>query len=90
MWLLTAYPLAVEPMRAFKVTDRLLSAILDANARVPDVTFLALLGRPSTSITICMCAEHLIPLTLYQGDDITEALKLLDRAVTSLEHSRPV
>ena len=66
------------------VHDRLLAAILEANARVPDVTFLALLGRPTNPITICMCADYLIPLTLYQGDDIVEALDALSQAVNSL------
>lgn len=70
------------------MTDRLLTAILEANARVPDVTFLGLLGRPATPVTICMCADHLIPLTLYQGDDVVEALKALANALTSLEQSR--
>ena len=70
------------------VTDRLLTAILDANARVPDVTFLALIGRPAQAITICMCADHLIPLTLYQGDDVPEALDAIANAVTSLLQGR--
>ncbi len=64
--------------------DRLLTAILDANERVPDVTFLGLLGRPTNPITICMCADYLIPLTLYQGHDVVEALDALSQAVTSL------
>ena len=70
--------------------DRLLSAIMDANARVPDVTFLGLIGRPAQPITLCMCADYLIPLTLYQGDDVDEALKALTSAVTSLEQARSV
>lgn len=68
-------------------TDRLLAAILDANARVPDVTFLALIGRPASPVTLCMCADHLIPVTLYEGEVIDEALKALANAITSLEHS---
>ena len=70
--------------------DRLLTAIMDANARVPDVTFLALIGRPTHPITICMCADYLIPLTLYQGDDPVEALNSIANAVTSLEQARSV
>ncbi len=70
--------------------DRLLNAIMDANARVPDVTFLGLIGRPAQPITICMCADYLIPLTLYQGDEVGEALKALSSAVTSLEQARSV
>jgi ubiquinone biosynthesis protein Coq4 len=70
------------------VTDRLLEAILDANAQVPDVTFLALLGRPTNPITICMCADYLIPLTLYQGEDIPQALDALSRTVTYLLQAR--
>ncbi|MEI6557323.1 MAG: hypothetical protein WCO00_02870 [Rhodospirillaceae bacterium] len=70
--------------------DRLLAAIIDANDRVPDVTFLGLIGRPIQPITICMCADYLIPLTLYQGDDPDEALTALANAVTSLEQARTV
>ncbi len=70
------------------VNDRLLAAILDANERIPDVTFLGLLGRPTNPITICMCADYLIPLTLYQGDDVLEALDALSGAVTSLLQAR--
>ncbi|MEI7610827.1 MAG: hypothetical protein WCJ64_25870 [Rhodospirillaceae bacterium] len=69
--------------------DRLLTAIMDANARVPDVTFLGLIGRPAQPITICMCADYLIPLTLYQGDEVEEALKALTSAVNSLETAGP-
>ena len=72
------------------VTDRLLAAVLDANSRLPDVTFLALLGRPASAITICMCADYLIPLTLYQGSDLEEALTALASAVGSLERSQKV
>ena len=70
--------------------DRLLTAIMDANARVPDVTFLGLIGRPAHPITICMCADYLIPLTLYQGDDQEEALNSITNAVTSLVQARSV
>lgn len=70
--------------------DRLLTAIMEANARVSDVTFLGLIGRPIHPITICMCADYLIPLTLYQGDDVDEALKAMANAVTSLERARTV
>ena len=70
--------------------DRLLSAIMDANARVPDVTFLGLIGRPAQPITLCMCADYLIPLTLYQGDEVEEAIQALVSAVTSLEQARSV
>jgi len=70
------------------VNDRLVAAILDANGRVPDVTFLALVGRPVCPVTVCMCADHLIPLTLYQGSDVAEALTALASAVASLEESR--
>jgi hypothetical protein len=31
-----------------------------------------------------MCADYLIPLTLYQGHDVVEALDALSQAVTSL------
>jgi hypothetical protein len=72
------------------LTDRLLAGILDANERVPDVTFLALLGRPTNPITICMCADYLIPLTLYQGEDVLEALDALSGAVSSLLQARQV
>ena len=67
------------------INDRLVAAILDANARVPDVTFLALIGRPGCPVTICMCADHLIPLTLFQGDDVADGLAALAKAVDSLE-----
>ena len=70
--------------------DRLLSAIMDANARIRDVTFVGLIGRPAQPITICMCADHLIPLTLYQGDEVDEALKALTAAVISLEQAAVV
>ena len=70
--------------------DRLLSAIMDANARVPDVTFLGLIGRPAQPITLCMCADYLIPLTLYQGDEVEEAIEALVSAVASLEQARSV
>ncbi len=70
--------------------DRLLTAIMDANIRIPDVTFLGLIGRPVHPITICMCADYLIPLTLYEGNDVDEALKAMANAVTSLEQAHSV
>lgn len=63
---------------------------MDANDRVPDVTFLGLVGRPAHPITICMCADYLIPLTLYQGGDLDEAVTALTNAVVSLENARVV
>jgi hypothetical protein len=69
------------------VNDRLVAAILEANASIPDVTFLALLGRPVRAITICMCADHLIPLTLYEGDEVDEAMAALESAVSSLRQA---
>ena len=70
------------------MSDRLYTAITEANARVSDVSFLALIGRPSFPVTICMCADYLIPLTIYQGHSLEEALTALANAVTSLENSR--
>jgi len=35
-----------------------------------------------------MCADYLIPLTLYQGEDIPQALDALSRTVTSLLQAR--
>ena len=67
------------------VNDRLVAAVLDANSRIPDVTFLALVGRPTCPVTLCVCADSLIPLTLYQGADLAEALTALSSAVASLE-----
>ncbi|CAK0753606.1 hypothetical protein CCP2SC5_190042 [Azospirillaceae bacterium] len=67
------------------MTDSLFSAISNANRRVPDVTFLALIGRAEQPITLCMCADHLIPVTLYQGGDLAVALETLERAVATLE-----
>lgn len=72
------------------VTDRLVTAIVEANARVSDVTFLALIGRPNQPISICMCADYLVPLTLYEGADLDQALAALNNAVASLEkEARP-
>ena len=68
--------------------DRLYSAIMGANARVTDVSFLALIGRPNFPISICMCADYLIPLTIYQGDNLDDALNALTNAVTALEKGR--
>ena len=70
------------------LNDRLVAAVLEANARIPDVTFLALVGRPACPLTVCMCADYLIPLTLYQGDDVAAALEALANAVASLENAR--
>ncbi|MEI6987524.1 MAG: hypothetical protein WCK65_15510 [Rhodospirillaceae bacterium] len=70
------------------VNDRLMTAVLDANSRVHDVTFLALLGRPDNPLTICMCADYLIPLTIYQGNNIDEGLSALANTVITLEQAR--
>lgn len=71
------------------VTDRILTAITEANGRVTDVSFVALLGRPGFPVTICMHADRLIPLTIYQGKSVDEALQALGNALTSLERARP-
>lgn len=71
------------------VTDRILAAITEANDRVTDVTFLALLGRPGFPVTICMHADRLIPLTIYQGTSVDDALQALSNALASLERVRP-
>ncbi|CAK0767176.1 hypothetical protein CCP2SC5_400015 [Azospirillaceae bacterium] len=67
------------------VSDRLISAVLEANERLPEIAFLALIGDPKHPITLDMCDKGFACMTIYRGGIVDEALTALRDAVAALE-----